>query len=358
MSLGTGGNASPSDRERRLQREVQRLRYELEVSGRQTPMLRAIIEGSPDALALLSLDGEVVEHNRAFGALAGADVPCHGRSIAACLERPTTASGAPITELLDENCLKSGLEAAQTLVGALGDQLVEARLSGISGDRGVVLSLRVLDTEATQARQLSQARAGLQALGLQLAKQRQREESERLESLSVLAGSLAHDLNNALAVVTCNLEFLHDGCEDPGVVELVDGATAGAKQVGELVQRLRSFSRDGGLLRARMSIADWLPHFARSVANGHEAEIQVEVADPEDRLWVEADESQLSRVALNLLLNAFHAARGEGRPPSAKITLAAVPDGSLRESLVRSASSSTIRAAPARPNPVPACLVE
>ena len=75
----------PSQRERRLERETKRLRYELEVFGRQTPMLRAMIEGAPDALALVSLDGEVFEHNRAFSQLAGADVPCNGRTVAACL---------------------------------------------------------------------------------------------------------------------------------------------------------------------------------------------------------------------------------------------------------------------------------
>ncbi len=117
----------PSQRERRLERETKRLRYELEVFGRQTPMLRAMIEGAPDALALVSLDGEVFEHNRAFSQLAGADVPCNGRTVAACLGRPTHAPGAPITELLDRAALRASLEAPQTLVGALGEDLVEAR---------------------------------------------------------------------------------------------------------------------------------------------------------------------------------------------------------------------------------------
>ena len=339
MSVSRSDDGEPSAKELRLAREVKRLRYELEVSGRQTPMLRAIIEGSPDALALLSLRGEVIEHNRAFGKLAGADVPCHGRSVAECLGRPTNASGAPITELLDHKVLSASLEVAQTLVGALGDDLVEARLSGFGDDRGIVLALRVLDTEATQARELSQARARLQALGLQLEKQRQMDEAERLESLSMLAGSLAHDLNNALAVVTCNLDFLHEDCHDPGVTELLDGATAGAKQVGELVQRLRSFSRDGGLIRTPLSITEWLPNFARSVAKGHEAEIDFELHDPGHPLQVEADESQLSRVALNLLLNAFQAARGAGREPIAKITLAACEHGVVDEHLTRAGAA-------------------
>ena len=329
----------PSQRERRLERETKRLRYELEVFGRQTPMLRAMIEGAPDALALVSLDGEVFEHNRAFSQLAGADVPCNGRTVAACLGRPTHAPGAPITELLDRAALRASLEAPQTLVGALGDDLVEARLSGFGDDRGVVLSIRVLDTESHQARELSHARARLQALGLQLENQRQIDEAERLESLSMLAGSLAHDLNNALAVVTCNLEFLHEDIDDPSVTELLDGATAGAKQVGELVQRLRSFSRDGGLLRARLSLSTWLPHFARSVANGHEAEIQI--VETDQPLWIEADESQLSRVALNLLINAFQAARGAGRVPAVKLALTASDNGELQEDSVRPARAPT-----------------
>ena len=260
MSVSNSGDNEPTAKERRLAREVKRLRYELEVSGRQTPMLRAIIEGSPDALALLSLSGEVVEHNRAFGKLADADVPCHGRSVAECLGRPTTASGAPITELLDHEVLSASLEDPQTLVGALGDDLIEARLSGFGEDRGVVLALRVLDTEARQARELSQARARLQALGLQLEKQRQMDEAERLESLSMLAGSLAHDLNNALACILQNAELAREqvelggqvGEELDGIVEAVLGATSISRQPASAWARIHAILTSVGRIASML----------------------------------------------------------------------------------------------------------
>ena len=329
MTAADGDQPAP-ERMRRLQREVQRLTHEVRVAGQQTPMLRAMIEGCPDALVLTSLGGEVLEHNESFAALlqgggrqdsqqGGA---LHtGRAIRDCLQTPGSDAATAIAALLTPERLQRCAASPSTLVGSFGDELVEVRLSGFSGGHEpvLVMSIRILDSASAQGRELSRTRVKLQSLGLQLEQQRQVDEAARLESLAMLAGSLAHDLNNALAIVSGNLELLQSSVREGPDAELLDDIGVGARQVQELVHRLHSFSGGANLLRQRLALGVWLPPFARSVANGHNAAIEVDA--PDDPLWVEADEGFLSRVVLNLMVNAVQAAHSAGRSPVLKVLL-------------------------------------
>lgn len=341
MSADGAAPRDPAADARRLQREVRRLTYELEVAGKQAPLLRAMIEGCPDALALLSCQGEVLEHNDAFARFVGGPQLHVGHVISECLAREGAAEGRPVAELLDEDRLQRSAASTETLFGSCGDELVEARLCGFErgGERLVVMSLRVLDTATSQQRDLAQTRLQLQRVGGELEAQQQQDEAARLRSLAMLAGSLAHDLNNALAIVTGNLELLKTSVGLGPDAELLEDIGVGARQVGELVHRLHSFSGGANLLRQRFALTKWLPVFARSVANGHSASIEVTVAD--EPLWVEADEGYLSRVVVNLMVNAVQAAHSLGRSPALRLHIWRQEEGALRTPAARGAQDAT-----------------
>jgi two-component sensor histidine kinase/PAS domain-containing protein len=55
------------DETRALRREVKRLEFELGAAVSQVPLLRAMVNGSRDGLALLDEGGQILEHNEAFG---------------------------------------------------------------------------------------------------------------------------------------------------------------------------------------------------------------------------------------------------------------------------------------------------
>ena len=68
----------------------------------------------------------------------------------------------------------------------------------------------------------------------------------RLESLAVMAGGLAHDINNPLAYVITNLEMLQLELADNDTADikgLVDTGLEGAIRVRDIVSDLHSFSR-------------------------------------------------------------------------------------------------------------------
>jgi PAS domain-containing protein len=72
---------------RALKREVKRLEYDLKASVGHLPLLRSMVEGSRDGLALLSDEGHLIEHNSAFAIMLGTSEGLLGAPLDALLSR-------------------------------------------------------------------------------------------------------------------------------------------------------------------------------------------------------------------------------------------------------------------------------
>lgn len=133
-------------------------------------------------------------------------------------------------------------------------------------------------------------------------------EADRLASVGTLAAGVAHEVNNPLAYVIANLAFAEQnlGPSTPlDVLEAVREAHEGVERVRQVVSDLKTFTRHD---------AQMLPVGLRKLIHGtakiaaadirHRARLEIEIAT--DSL-VLANESRLSQVFLNLLLNACHA---------------------------------------------------
>ena len=132
-------------------------------------------------------------------------------------------------------------------------------------------------------------------------------QAEQLASLGTLAAGVAHEINNPLTYVLMNLELIRRRTRgDPALVELsreLESATEGVGRVRDIVADLRAFSRrdDGArtLLDVRV-VLDSAIRMAWSEIH-HRAELE---RDYRAVSAVEATESRLAQVFLNLLLNA------------------------------------------------------
>ena len=67
--------------------------------------------------------------------------------------------------------------------------------------------------------------------------------AERMESIGMLAGGVAHDLNNALAPILMAAELLREHVTDPEDRRFVDSIEASAQHGAALVQQLLAFAR-------------------------------------------------------------------------------------------------------------------
>jgi two-component system, cell cycle sensor histidine kinase and response regulator CckA len=152
-----------------------------------------------------------------------------------------------------------------------------------------------------------------------LALQRQLARSERLASVGLLAAGIAHEINNPLAYVIANLDFvLRQGGGVRGeCLEALREAREGAERVRRIVGDLKTFARNDEDRENLVDVAEVLAS-ALSIAQNeirHRAQLTLDVrAVPH----VMANEARLGQVLLNLLMNAAQAIE-EGRAASNEV---------------------------------------
>jgi signal transduction histidine kinase/CheY-like chemotaxis protein len=130
-------------------------------------------------------------------------------------------------------------------------------------------------------------------------------QSQKLESVGLLAGGVAHDFNNMLAAVQGFAELIRDdmGKNDDKSSEINEIIKA-SKKARDLTQQLLAFARvqplDIKTIDINKSIREFLIMLARTVREN--ILIQEKLSD--NQCTIEADKIQIEQVILNLTLNA------------------------------------------------------
>jgi signal transduction histidine kinase len=168
------------------------------------------------------------------------------------------------------------------------------------GDRVDGILLHSYDvTELVLAREQAHEHAALRA---------KMQEVQKLESLGVLAGGVAHDFNNMLAVVLGNVSAAASRLPaDSAAQPLLAAAADGARRAGELTRQLLTYA---GKARTETRAVDLSSH-ARDVAHLLAAalprSVAVQLDLQPDLAPIEADPAQVQQVVMNLLMNAGEA---------------------------------------------------
>ncbi len=138
--------------------------------------------------------------------------------------------------------------------------------------------------------------------------------SARLSALGMMAGSIAHEINNPLGVIHASVSDLMEMAET-GTVPLtaLESATIRIKRtanrISKIVKSLRQISREGSgdpFQRAFVAeIVEQALELCKERFRVHSVRLDTPVLDPE--LGVSCREVQIAQVLLNLLQNAFDA---------------------------------------------------
>lgn len=133
---------------------------------------------------------------------------------------------------------------------------------------------------------------------------------QKLESIGVLAGGIAHDLNNVLTAIVGNISLavMHKSPEDKDT-KLAEAERA-CKQVSKLTKQLLVFSKGGGPVKELANIGEVLIDSATFALRGSSTKCEFSI--PDDLWTAEVDEGQISQVINNLVINADQAMPGGG----------------------------------------------
>jgi signal transduction histidine kinase len=130
-------------------------------------------------------------------------------------------------------------------------------------------------------------------------------QSQKMEAVGRLAGGIAHDFNNLLTAIIGHSSLLQDRLsgDEPAVQHILEIKTAGEK-AGSLTQQLLAFSRRQVLQPKVLDLNAIIADFDRMLRRLVGERVKV-VLDCDPTLWqVNADPGEISRVIMNLSLNA------------------------------------------------------
>ena len=129
----------------------------------------------------------------------------------------------------------------------------------------------------------------------------------KLESLGTLAGGIAHDLNNILAVISGNIGLaqLEAPADGEDLLTCLSKAGEAAKQASHLSNQLLTFSKGGAPVKKVVAMAELLSKAANFLLHGSNLRAEIEI--PPDLWRVEIDSAQIEQVINALMINAREA---------------------------------------------------
>ncbi|HRI82246.1 MAG TPA: ATP-binding protein, partial [Opitutaceae bacterium] len=136
--------------------------------------------------------------------------------------------------------------------------------------------------------------------------------SERLDSIGMLAGGIAHDLNNALAPVLMAAELLRMRLTGPDL-RIVDNIETSAQHGAALVRQLLAFARGTESRHTEIEVEELIHDVGKLIRSTLSRTIELEVGSQPSLRRVCADSTKLKQVLVNLCLNARDAMPQGGR---------------------------------------------
>jgi PAS domain S-box-containing protein len=258
----------------------------LKQAHQRTEEQAALLDRTLDAVIVFDLDDRITLFNagaeRIYGWSAEEAI---GTTVPALLYRQA-APFAGVRAIVRRDGTWSGEQHHVTRIGS--DVDVEARWTVLRDDHGAPTAILMVNTDVTERRKIEQ-----QLLRLQ-----------RMESLSTLAGGIAHDLNNVLAPIMTSLSLLREVALHERDRRLLDTLQSSAERGRDLVRQVLVYARGATGQRVAVQVPRILGDLVQVMRETFPRSIDVQYASAPDLPAVVGDPTQLHQVFLNLVVNA------------------------------------------------------
>ncbi len=129
--------------------------------------------------------------------------------------------------------------------------------------------------------------------------------SQRMEALGRLAGGVAHDFNNLLTVINGYTEMMIETADlDPTFKEDLNTIAEAGNKASKLTSQLLLFSRRQETRAERIDANQLLQDMNRLLKRFLDETIQLELDHADEPCYIQADQSQIEQVIVNLVVNA------------------------------------------------------
>ena len=141
-------------------------------------------------------------------------------------------------------------------------------------------------------------------------------ESEKFKSLGEMAGGIAHEINNPLAIAQGVAECIRALSDDQKTKDLVGQMIQATKRIADIVKGLKTFSRDNDAAEKALHSVDSLVEstltFCREkIQNGG---VKLDINMPTEECVIDCNSTLISQVFLNLLVNSYDAIESMDSP--------------------------------------------
>jgi PAS domain S-box-containing protein len=253
--------------------------------------LRAIVESSDDAIVSIELNGNIASWNRAaediFGYTAEEVV---GKPISMLTPAERVREEAEMIALIGCGGRVKPFETVRKRRD--GSQIeVALTISPIHNDDGSLAGASYIAGDITERKQFEQRLT----------------QTQKLESLGVLAGGLAHDFNNLLTGIMGNATLALQMRTPEAAQERIAEVLRASERAAVLVSQMLAYAGKGAFVLEQVDISqqvrEIVPLIRASIARAVEFDLQLKDGLPR----IEGDRSQMQQIVMSLIMNAAEA---------------------------------------------------
>ena len=282
-----------SDR-KRIAEELRRANEELhrrtsEQLGEYRTRLASIIDSSEDAIIGKDLDGTITSWNQGAERIYGyspEDVVGKHISILAPSDRPDE-----IPEILRKINRGESVEHFESArVAKDGRRLdVSISVSPLRDAKGDVVGASAIARDITAQKRT----------------EGQLHQSQKMEAIGRLAGGVAHDFNNILAIISACTEFLRDRMDRaPETSQYIENIKKAIERGSSLTRQLLAFSRSSVIQPRILDLNERLKDVGKLLRPLMGDDVEILIVSKSPAAVIEADPGQLDQIVVNLAVNA------------------------------------------------------
>jgi len=135
----------------------------------------------------------------------------------------------------------------------------------------------------------------------------------KMEAVGVMAGGMAHDFNNNLAIILGNIELSQMRIEDTKAVSShLNSARIAVLRARDLVQQILTYSRQDEQEFKPLKLFTIINETLKLLRSTIPTTVQIKTTIKSNNLTINADATQVQEVLINLCNNAVHAMNSQG----------------------------------------------